>query len=187
MACHQVNWSFATGETVPGLAARAAALGYRTAAAVSGTTANVLQMGALLGFGGEERVMLRAAMVAWMVPTGDHSILEILLAAEPHMPPPFRMVAGLEDLERLWPPHMTLRASTGETFGGDEVWRSVGRRLARPAGRTLLGRLSDEARAFMQRVLADAGVEEMADEQEQHVEQHQQQEEVAVDSSRLEL
>jgi hypothetical protein len=39
----------------------------------------------------------------------------------------------------------------------------------------------------MQRVLADAGVEEMADEQEQHVEQHQQQEEVAVDSSRLEL
>ena len=58
MACHQVNWSFATGETVPGLAARAAALGYRTAAAVSGTTANVLQMGALLGFGGEERVML---------------------------------------------------------------------------------------------------------------------------------
>jgi hypothetical protein len=39
----------------------------------------------------------------------------------------------------------------------------------------------------MQRVLADAGVEEMADEQEQHVEQHQQQDEVVADSSRLEL
>ena len=144
-------------------------------------------MGALLGFGSEERVMLRAEMVAWMVPTGDHSIWEILLAAEPHMPHPFRMVAGLEDLERLWPPHMTLRASTGETFGGDEVWRSVGRRLARPAGRTLLGRLSDEARAFVQRVLVDAGVEEIAGEQEQHMEQHHQQKEVVVDSSRLEL
>ena len=82
---------------------------------------------------------------------------------------------------------MTLRASTGETMGGDEVWRSVGRRLARPAGRTLLGRLSDEARAFVQRVLVDAGVEEIAGEQEQHMEQHHQQKEVVVDSSRLEL
>ena len=140
-----VNWTLPSGEAVPGLAVRAAALGYRLAAAVSGTTANVLQMARLLGFSPAECVPLRLAsnarrrsnrrpcyrschrpchrlchhthqdahamhsprghapalplqpppsllppapfpsstVIAWLLPVDDHSLYEVLVAAEP--------------------------------------------------------------------------------------------------------
>ena len=57
------SWTLPSGAVVPGLNWRAAILGYRSAAAASGTTANMLQYGALLGFTPDELVLLRLAMV----------------------------------------------------------------------------------------------------------------------------
>lgn len=51
------SWTLESGEVVPGVNERAALLGYRSAAAVSGTTANMLQLAELLGFGPHERVV----------------------------------------------------------------------------------------------------------------------------------
>ena len=48
----------------------------------------------LLGFGAQDQVLLRAAMAAWMLVTDDHSFYEIMLAADEHMPPKFKMVQG---------------------------------------------------------------------------------------------
>lgn len=69
----------------PGFLPRARALRYRHVAGPSGTTANVLQWAKLLGFSCHEFSQLRLAMIAWMVPAHDHSLYEILLAAEPFM------------------------------------------------------------------------------------------------------
>lgn len=80
-----VNWTLPSGEDVPGLAARASSLGYRTAAAVSGTTANVLQMATLLGFSADERVVLRAAMLAWLLPQDE--VRRALIASDGHWLP----------------------------------------------------------------------------------------------------
>jgi len=90
-----VNWTLPSGEDVPGLAA-----------AVSGTTANVLQMATLLGFSADERVVLRAAMLAWLLPQDEHSLFEVMLAAEPYVPEAYRTVGGLDGVSR--PPHLWL-------------------------------------------------------------------------------
>jgi hypothetical protein len=59
--CYKItNATFSAG--VPGYAARAAKLGYRTVAAASGTTANVLQYGLMLGFSPDELVLLRLVL-----------------------------------------------------------------------------------------------------------------------------
>ena len=71
----------ASGKALPGYAARARALSYRTAAGASGTTANMLQYATLMGFEGDELVAMRLAMAAWMLPTNDHSFYEIMLGA----------------------------------------------------------------------------------------------------------
>jgi hypothetical protein len=71
---------------VPGFLARAEKLGYRTVAAASGTTANVLQYGLMLNFTPDEMVLLRLTMAAWMLCTNDHSLFEIMLGAAPYMP-----------------------------------------------------------------------------------------------------
>jgi len=143
---------------VPGLAARASSLGYRTAAAVSGTTANVLQMATLLGFSADERVVLRAAMLAWLLPQDEHSLFEVMLAAEPYVPEAYRTVGGLDDLGRLWPPRAVLRTRGGaHAFRGADTWHAIGRRLAEPKGQQLLGRMSEEAQRYVRGVLAEAG------------------------------
>ncbi len=142
---------------VPGLRARAEALGFRIAASASGTTANVLQMAWLLGFSAEERVVLRATMAAWMVPTDDHSLMEVLLGADSFVPERFRTTFGMRDLERLWPPEETIRVSSGEAFDGASVWRSVAQRLGTSEGQRLLSLMSPEARAFVQQLTAAPG------------------------------
>lgn len=147
-----------TGERVPGLNERAALLGYRSAAAASGTTANMLQMATYLGFRGDELVLLRATMAAWMLPTDDHSFLEILLGAHHYVPhEPFRLVMGLHDLGRLWPPNATLRTSDGKhEFSGADVWQAVGRRLRQPAGQRLLQRMEPPAQDYLRGLVAAA-------------------------------
>ena len=64
LACRSCAPQYDTGYT-----ARAKKLGYRMVAAVSGTTANVLQYGAMLGFTPSQMVLLRLTMAAWMLPT----------------------------------------------------------------------------------------------------------------------
>ena len=76
---------FASG--TPGYLQRAKKLGYRTVAAASGTTANILQYALMLGFTAEEMVLVRLTMAAWMLCTNDHSLYEIMLGAAPYMPP----------------------------------------------------------------------------------------------------
>ena len=105
---------------LPGYVERANALGYRKVAGPSGTTQNVLQYATYLGMGGADGAeddwlpLLRLTMLAWMLPTDDHSLYEILLGAEPYMPEGggFEMVQGLRDLERICPPARTLTVTT---------------------------------------------------------------------------
>jgi hypothetical protein len=116
-----------------GYAERAAALNYRTCAGPSATTANTMMLAQLLGFGGVDLVILRATMIAWMVPAADHSFFEILLGAEPHMPAGFQMVLGWEDLEQVWPHTRAIEIPwsadspnvTRRSFTPSEFWSAV--------------------------------------------------------------
>ena len=94
---------------VPGYRDRAMALGYRVVAGPSGTAANVLQYGTYLGMEGDWLPLLRLTMLAWMLPTDDHSLYEIMLGAEPYMTEGFHMAQSMEDLGRLCPPERDLR------------------------------------------------------------------------------
>ena len=150
-----VSWTLADGEVVPGVTERAARLGYRTAAAVSGTTANMLQLARLLGFRAEELVVLRATMAAWMLVTDDHSFFEIMLGAEPYMPQKLGVVFGLEDLGQLWPVNVSL-ATSGGRFAGAELWRRVGKRLDTKPGSELLARMAPQAQEYVRGLVTAA-------------------------------
>lgn len=40
-------------------------------------------------------------MLAWMLPTNEHSFYEIAVAAEPYMPRPYRLAHGLADIAQV--------------------------------------------------------------------------------------
>jgi len=150
-------WVLPDGQEVAGLTERAARLGYRSCAAASGTTANMLQMAELLGFSHHELGMMRLTMAAWMLPTDDHSLFEILLGAEPHMEPSLRMAMGLRDLEQLWPRHTPLTTADGmHTFAPASFWSRVRPRLESPSGRPLLDAMAPTARAYVRDLIAAA-------------------------------
>ena len=142
------------GQVVAGLNERAAKLGYRSAAAASGTTANMLQLAKLLGFAADELVILRAAMAAWMLVTDDHSFFEIMLGGEAYVAPPYRMAMGLHDLGQMWPPNATLRTQGGDSFSAVDVWSRVGERLATPAGSALLAAMDKTSKAYVTSLIA---------------------------------
>ncbi len=140
---------------LPGYIERANSLGYRTVAGPSGTTQNVLQYGMYLGMGmrpnGAEddwMPLLRLTMLAWMLPTDDHSLYEIMLGAEPYMgagASGFHMTQNLEDLVRLCPPTRTLTVTTRQVGGAgagptggslvsfpcEDIWAAVGNYISR--------------------------------------------------------
>mmetsp|Transcript_86296 Transcript_86296/g.200656 ORF Transcript_86296/g.200656 Transcript_86296/m.200656 type:complete len:467 (+) Transcript_86296:76-1476(+) len=124
------------------------ALGYRTAAAPSATTANVLQLALLLGFTREDLVIFRAAMVAWMLPVDDHSLFEILLGADPFMPPALRLHLDHTDLEQLWPRNFTMQASWGPVFTAAGIWGPVSAQLTDEQGE-LRGEALNHVRAAL--------------------------------------
>lgn len=107
---------------------RARRLGYVALAGVSGTTANTLQLAVLLGADESELLLLRLAMLGWLVLSNDHSVWEVLLAAETFVPPPLRigdLPAGqpaLCLLGRLLPP--TLRWE-GHVLRAAQAWSHV--------------------------------------------------------------
>ena len=118
----------------------------------------MLQLAALLGFSGDELVILRATMMAWMLPTDDHSFFEIMLGGEAYVPPAYRMAMGLHDLGRLWPPNATITTSDGQSFSGATVWRRVGQRL-KAAPPELLDGMAASAQAYVRGLVSSAGYE----------------------------
>jgi len=133
------------GAPIPGYAQRAAALGYRTAAAASGTTSNMLQYARLLGFTSAELVLFRAAMAAWMLPTNDHSFFEIMLGAEPFMPAGFGMAMGMRDLGQLWPKGRDL-PTAGGVFKASDLWAAVSTQLCSAQGKALTAKMTPDAK-----------------------------------------
>lgn len=132
--CYDIeDTPFAKG--VPGYVTRATALGYRVGAGPSGTTANVLQYGVLLGLDEGEMVLLRLAMAAWMIPTNDHSFYEILLGADDFMPEEYRLVKGLNDVRMIMPNDVIAK---GVTFRQEEVWQSLGTWLQTNVGQRIM-------------------------------------------------
>lgn len=103
--------------------------GYRVTAGPSGTTANVLQLAKLLGFAPEDMLALRSTMMAWLVASDDHSVIEVLLGAEPFLPQQtnYSMQWGLAELDKddkfadfrkIWPAGLVLRSSWGSVLEG---------------------------------------------------------------------
>ena len=134
------NVPFSRG--IPGFVSRAEALDYRTAAGPSGTTQNMLQYALYLGMDQDWLPLLRLAMLAWMLPTRDHSLFEILLGADPYMPvnsvnqslpfgPGFRMVQGLHDLSVLCPRDLHVSGSIARNWSRTaqykcrDLWKAV--------------------------------------------------------------
>ena len=123
-----------------------------TVAAPSGTTANVLNLATLFGFSPAELVVLRLTMCAWMIVTDDHSFFEIMLAAQPHMPPELYMSVGLEDLGQMWPLSFVANTSGG-VFRASEVWAAVAAAMRTPEGTRLLSAMSPEAQQYFATLL----------------------------------
>ena len=74
--------------------------------------------------------LLRLTMLAWMLPTDDHSLYEIMLGAEPYMSDEFKIAQGLDDLKRLWPPSRTLKVTAAMDnealrFPCADIWANV--------------------------------------------------------------
>ena len=82
------------------------------------------QLAELMGFSADERVLFRLAMAAWMLPTNDHSVYEILLGAEGYMPADARMVSGVDDIGQFMPRDIPTRDGT---FRRADVWATVGK------------------------------------------------------------
>ena len=135
---------------VPGYLARAQKLGYRTVAAASGTTANVLQYGLMLGFTPDEMVLLRLTMAAWMLCTDDHSLYEIMLGAAPYMPTDAQVIQDMDDLGRMMPADIT---AGDKTFKKADVWSAVAKEFATPAGKKVLAALGTKEAAYVKTLL----------------------------------
>eukprot|EP00040_Diaphanoeca_grandis_P016332 m.84220 g.84220 ORF g.84220 m.84220 type:complete len:454 (+) comp25723_c0_seq1:183-1544(+) len=142
---------FAPG--IKGYADRAKSLGYRTVAGPSGTTANVLQFASVLGFTGEEMVLFRAAMLAWMLVTNDHSFYEIMLGADNHMPEGFNVVQGLTDLGQVFP--SDVKTSDGKTFSPHDVWASVAKWFATPQGKMVWDQLGKTQQDYLNTLIGN--------------------------------
>jgi hypothetical protein len=124
-----------------------------TVAGPSGTTANVLVLATLFGFTPSELAVLRLTMCAWMLVTDDHSFFEIMLGAQPHMPPELQIDVGLRDLGQLWP--RTFAANTvGGEFRSYAVWDAVAAAMRTPEGARLLSAMTPEARQYVVDLLA---------------------------------
>lgn len=136
----------------PGLRARADMAGYLTVAGASGTTANIMQLAKLLGFRGEDLVVLRAAAMAFMLPMRHHSFFEVMLGAEPFMPAGFGMALGKKDLGQLWP--RDVHTSWGETFSKTDLWATVNASFQEEPAQMLISRMDAESAAYVRSLLS---------------------------------
>jgi len=139
----------------PSYLARAKALNYRTVAGPSGTTANMLQIGLLLGMTHDELAALRVTMAAWMLPTNDHSLLELLLGGDPYLDDEFLTGFDVDDLGKLMPRDLEVGEGQGK-LPRSSVWRAVaGEFQADPAGKAICSKLSGDAISALKRLDAN--------------------------------
>ena len=123
---------------VPGFAARAELLGYRTVSGPSDVAQNLLQYATYLGFSADWLPLLRLALLAWMLPTDDNSLWEIMLGAEPYIAPlsdggrfTLSEQSPLDDLTALCPRDLqlasaaVLSAAPLSKVACADVWSSV--------------------------------------------------------------
>jgi hypothetical protein len=136
---------------LPGYAARARHLGYVAVAGPSGTTANTLQLGRLLGLADDgSAIVLRAALLSWLVLSHDHSAWEVLLGAEAFVPAAARMADAPADqpalcaFGRLLPGRLAWR---GQRLGSSDVWAGLVAELAPTA---VWGALGERRRAYFE-------------------------------------
>eukprot|EP00756_Hemistasia_phaeocysticola_P054984 Hpha_TRINITY_DN3089_c0_g1::TRINITY_DN3089_c0_g1_i1::g.138629::m.138629 len=132
----------------PSYLARAKALNYRTVAGPSGTTSNALQIGLLLGLTHDELAALRLTMAAWMLPTNDHSLFEILLGGDPFLDDEFLTGFGVGDLGKLMPRDLDVGEGQAK-LPKSAVWRAVAEEFKTPAGQAVCSRLSGDARSAL--------------------------------------
>jgi hypothetical protein len=134
---------------VPGFIQRLAALGWRSVAGPSGTTATVLQLGQMLGL--DPRLM-RLVMMAWMVRTYDHSFYEIMLGADPFMPRGWSLNYTMADFGSLMPDdiHIEYNAQS-ELFTQAEVWSAVVNDwlLTTPSGLNVMEKMNPNQVAYL--------------------------------------
>lgn len=127
----------------------ASGMGWRAAAGPSATTANVLELAHQLGFSKEELVVLRAAMIAWLVLSNDHSFFEVMLGAESYVPTGFGLGFTMHDLSQLWPVGTRLDTSFG-SFTSQDVWCDVSKAVFDSTnGPLLVGKMSSAAREYL--------------------------------------
>lgn len=143
-------------EGVEGFVSRVTQLGWRTGAGPSATTANMLQLGKLLGFRPDEMVLLRVTMLAWLLDSDDHTLFEILLGAATEMPKELELQFEMEDFSQIWPlgPGDTVESSFG-SFGSKSVWCSIESELATDAGQKYLHNMTPSARKYVRSLLPD--------------------------------
>jgi hypothetical protein len=98
----------------------------------------------------QEMVLLRLTMAAWMLPTNDHSFLEIMLGGAPYVPAAAQLAFSLEDLGRLMPADVHLGA---KVVTQASVWSAVAGEFATPAGQAVLAKLGPQQRAYVQKLL----------------------------------
>ena len=112
----------------------------------------MLNLATLFGFTLDELVVLRLTMLAWMLPTDDHSFFEIMLAAQPHMPPELQVSVGLLDFGQMWPLSFTARTSGGD-FHSAGVWSAVAEAMRTTEGARIISAMSNEAQAYIATIL----------------------------------
>ncbi len=112
----------------------------------------MLNLATLFGLTRDELVVLRLTMLAWMLPTDDHSFFEIMLAAQPHMPPEMQMSVGLLDFGQMWPLSFTARTSGGEFYSAD-VWSAVAEAMRTTEGARIISAMSNEAQIYIATIL----------------------------------
>ncbi len=87
-----------------------------------------------------------------MLVTDDHSFFEIMLAAQPHMPPELQISVGLDDFGQLWPLSFIARTSGGNFYSSD-VWSAVTAAMRTSEGARLVSAMSSEAQQYIAALL----------------------------------
>jgi hypothetical protein len=140
---------------IPGYTSRAQKLGYRMVAAVSGTTANVLQYAHMLGFTPQQLVLLRLAMAAWMLPSNDHTLYEIMLGAAPYLKAvqKAQVIQDLDDLGRMFPADLEVPVGDGRTLDAKSTWSAVSEEFDSAAGKALIAKMGETEQTYVKKLL----------------------------------
>ena len=124
-------------------------------AAVSGTTANVVQYGYMLGFTPQQLVLMRLAMAAWMLPSNDHALYEIMLGAAPYLKAfqNAQVIQDLDDLGRMFPADLEVPVGDGKTLDAKSTWSAVSKEFDCAAGKALIAKMGKTEQKYVKKLL----------------------------------